>query len=413
MRPDQQVRQGQQGTQMRRYEDTHPWITFDHRLDFSAKLWMQIGEVQSKCEHIAGTPLQPAVQDDLYAIYLSKGAHATTQIEGNTLSEDEVRLIVNRELKLPPSQEYLAQEVDNVLSAFEIVLRDVADAKPLTITPERIYQINEAVLQGMDTQDHVTPGKIRTDSVTVGGGIYRGAPAEDCEFLVRKLCDWLAKQEQHAVDADLEHRFALRLVSAILAHLYLAWIHPFGDGNGRTARMVEFQLLNLAGVPAIAAHLLSDHYNRTRTKYLEVLREASTRRPYSVEPFIQYAVQGLVDGMRTQIDKIRTQHMFVTWHNFIYERFQHSTGDTARRRKLVALSLLPGKWTPSAEIRHLTPEIAEAYAGLTAKTVSRDLNALQNLGLITRTRTGVAPAIDQLRSFIPLRANRTEQRAAR
>ncbi|MGR6968997.1 DeoR family transcriptional regulator [Streptomyces cynarae] len=100
-------------------------------------------------------------------------------------------------------------------------------------------------------------------------------------------------------------------------------------------------------------------------------------------------------------------------NDFIHERFQHSTGGAARRRKLVALSLQPSKWTSSTEIRHLTPEIAKAYAGLTAKTVSRDLNALENLGLITRTRTGVAPAIELLRSFIPLRASRTEQRAAR
>jgi Fic family protein len=302
---------------------------------------MQIGEVQSKCEHIAGTPLQPAVQDELYAIFLSKGAHATTQIEGNTLSEDEVRQLVNKELSLPPSQKYLAQEVDNVLAAYDIVLQDVGNGRPLLVTPERICEINETVLRDLETQDHVTPGKFRTESVTVGGGIYRGAPAEDCEYLVDQLCDWLRRQEEQAAAEELECRFALRLVSAILAHLYLAWIHPFGDGNGRTARMVEFQLLNLAGVPPIAAHLLSDHYNRTRTKYFEVLRQASAREPYSIQPFLQYAVQGLVDGMRAQIDKIRNQHMFITWRNFIHERFRHSTGETARRRKLVALALPP------------------------------------------------------------------------
>ncbi|WP_328770417.1 DeoR family transcriptional regulator [Streptomyces sp. NBC_00286] len=105
--------------------------------------------------------------------------------------------------------------------------------------------------------------------------------------------------------------------------------------------------------------------------------------------------------------------MSITWRNFIHERFRHSTGETARRRKLVALALGPEDWTPAAEIRHLSPKIAEAYAGLTAKTISRDLNALEQLGLITRTRTGVQPALEQLRSFIPLRATRTEQRAAR
>ena len=45
------------------------------------------------------------------------------------------------------------------------------------------------------------------------------------------------------------------ILKATLAHLYIAWIHPFGDGNGRTARLVEFMLLSRAGVPSPSAHL--------------------------------------------------------------------------------------------------------------------------------------------------------------
>lgn len=54
------------------------------------------------------------------------------------------------------------------------------------------------------------------------------------------------------------------IFKAVVAHLYLAWIHPVGDGNGRTARLVEFQILLSSGVPSPAAHLLSNHYNQTR-----------------------------------------------------------------------------------------------------------------------------------------------------
>jgi Fic family protein len=41
------------------------------------------------------------------------------------------------------------------------------------------------------------------------------------------------------------------ILKAILAHLCLAWIHPFGDGNGRTARLVEFQILIFPGCPRL------------------------------------------------------------------------------------------------------------------------------------------------------------------
>ena len=56
---------------------------------------------------------------------------------------------------------------------------------------------------------------------------------------------------------------SIAILRAITAHLYLIWIHPFGDGNGRLARLVEFTILLKSGIPSIAAHLLSNHYNAT------------------------------------------------------------------------------------------------------------------------------------------------------
>lgn len=49
-----------------------------------------LGEAASKCEHIAGVPLRPSVAQELHRLYLAKGALATTAIEGNTLTENEV-----------------------------------------------------------------------------------------------------------------------------------------------------------------------------------------------------------------------------------------------------------------------------------------------------------------------------------
>jgi hypothetical protein len=65
------------------------------------------------------------------------------------------------------------------------------------------------------------------------------------------------------------------ILKAMVAHLYLAWTHPFGDGNGRTARLIEFHILLSAGVPSPAAHLFSNHYNQTRAEYYRQLDRAS------------------------------------------------------------------------------------------------------------------------------------------
>src|SRR5688500_17920990 len=98
-------------------EETHPWITFDLRLPGAPEFWMLLGEAQSKCAHIRGVPLQAGTASALERIYLAKGIQATTAIEGNTLTENQVQDQLAGQLQLPPSQAYLAREVGNISAA--------------------------------------------------------------------------------------------------------------------------------------------------------------------------------------------------------------------------------------------------------------------------------------------------------
>lgn len=391
---------------MRSYEESHPWINYELNLKtLDHKCWMLVGEAVSKLDHIAGVPLQPSVASELNQIYLSKGAHATTQIEGNTLSEKQVRQRVDHELNLPPSQEYLGQEIDNVITGYNLIVGDVVDRHPLSLTVDRIQEFNRIVLDGL-TQADATPGQIRTTSVLVGSH-YRGAPAEDCAYLLDRLCGWLEAIRKDTVDTQYEKPVAV--LSAILAHLYIAWIHPFEDGNGRTARLVEFQLLVRSGAPTVAAHVLADHYNKTRSAYYQELRRTSEVTPYSVNGFIAYALQGLVDGLRQQIEEIQSQQLGVTWVNFVHDAFRDRHTPACQRQRLLILSLPPGEWTTKASIRELTPQLALAYAGKQDKSVTRDVNALEAMDLLAKHKRGtvttVQPRIDRLRAFMPLVAN--------
>src|SRR6476646_6409988 len=103
----------------RRYQETHPWIDFRVDLTLAGpEFWMLLGEARSKIDHVAGSLLNPDVARKMHHVYLVKGILATTAIEGNTLSEGEVRRRVEGDLRLPPSREYLGREVDNILAVF-------------------------------------------------------------------------------------------------------------------------------------------------------------------------------------------------------------------------------------------------------------------------------------------------------
>jgi Fic family protein len=386
-------------TTERAYKESHPWISF--RVDlrpFPADLWLVLGEARSKVAHLTQALLKPEVAEEMNLLYLAKGAHATTAIEGNTLTEGEVIEILEGRDETPPSQEYLAQEVRNVVEACNRIKDHRVDGGSPEITPEMVKQFNREVLTALDSEPHITPGEYRKTSVVVGN--YRGAPAEDCEYLVEHLCEWLNGDDFAPPTPDW--KVPLALIKAVLAHLYLAWIHPFDDGNGRSARLMELQILLAAGMPMPATHLLSNHYNETRSEYYRQLQAAS-RSGGDVLPFIRYALRGFLDGIRMQLDRVWSQNYDDRWEQFIYESF----GDThtqARERQRRLVLELSKRWDPMPrrDLVALTPELAAAYTG-TQRTLSRDLNTLVAMGLIGRVRGGFVPRREQILAFQPLR----------
>ena len=387
-----------------KYDKTHPWIKFSLRLDPSdRRLWMQLGEAASKCEHLSGVPLRPEFAMELNQVFLAKGALATTAIEGNTLTEEQALEQVRGNLELPPSQDYLKQEMANILSVYNKEIKaQLKSGNKTRLRPDLIKSYNKMILHNLELEEDVNPGKFRTHSVVVGS-IYRGAPAEDCPYLLDKLCEWLNGDDFKPPEEDLKVPFAL--VRAIVAHVYLAWIHPFGDGNGRAARMVEFHTLFSSGIPLPAAHLLSDHYNRTRTRYYQELDRAS-KSGGDLMPFIRYAVQGFLDGIREQLNQVRVHQMVVAWENYIHERFKEKkTSPTQKRRRdlVLELSRHDQDWVPLAKIEMLTPGIAKAYATAGNRMLQRDLNALEKMDLITREYGKVKTRKHAIQAFLPAR----------
>jgi Fic family protein len=385
---------------MRDYERTHPWIDFRATdvNDIRPRHWMLVGEARSKCEHLAGAPLKPDVAKQLYQVTLVKGALATTAIEGNTLTEDQARGILDGSYKAPPSRQYQEQEVRNLLEALQGLQSRIVSDESIDLTSASICDFNEQILKETQLRPGVVPGKIRTESVVVGH--YRAAPAEDVEYLLDRLVEWL--NGPTFVNDDPEVQFALILAKAVYAHLYLAWIHPFGDGNGRTARLVEFAILAGCGhVPVPAAHLLSNHYNLTRDRYYLELDLAS-KPGHSTLGFLSYAIEGFIDGIREAIAMVRTQQIQVAWVNYVHERFTSlpNTNASARQRSLV-LAMPMGNAVPRDDLEGLTPKIAKLYAGAGPRVLSRDLNRLGKLGLVYGWKGTYRARSEVVQAFLP------------
>lgn len=391
----------------REYRETHPWISF--RLDLGKApwtLWNNVGEAHSKCRHLARTPLPPALARKMEQVYLAKGARASAAIEGNSLSEEQAVAAVEGKLEVPQSQEYLQQELENVIDALAGIEAEVHRDGRFKVTPEKLRELNMTVMGDLAVEDRVVPGEFRATGIAVGT-TYRGAPARDCEFLVQAMCDWLNEPDFMPDGKSHARDFSQAFLRAVVAHVYIAWIHPFGDGNGRTARLVEFGILTAAGVPSVAAHLLSNHYNATRTNYYRQLDRAS-KSGGDLIPFLDYAAEGFAGELQQQLNYVHELIVQATWINYVHTRFPAPTL-TARRQRDLVLALPHDEFIPRAKLSILSPELAEAYATKKAKTVTRDLNALGKLELIERGPQGVRARREVMMSFMPRVAPGAEQ----
>jgi len=376
----------------------YPWINYKIDLrNLPAKTWIQLGECKSKCVHLSNIPLRPAVRDEMHSIYLAKGAQATTAIEGNTLTEEEVKLRIEKKLELPPSKEYLGQEIDNILELCNEISGSLNQEPNFSISIEKICRFNEVILNKVPLPAHVNPGKFRQCAVSVG--TYLPPQYSDVPKLMERLCDWMNSSN---FDSTEEDTIIYSTIKAIVAHLYIEWIHPFGDGNGRVGRILEFAILLSSGVPSPAAHLLSNHYNITRSEYYRHLDLASKKN--DVTEFVSYAVQGFLDGLTEQLQYVFKQTHEISWESYIYEQFREENFAAKRGKRLRDLALELSRQSEPIQkdkLTALSQKIAEHYRNMSSKTLERDLLDLEKMGLMAKSEAGYRAQREKILAFLP------------
>ena len=375
-------------------------ISFRQNWDLNEKSVNFLGQCYAYVNAMLNIPIRPDHHQGMLLVSLNKGALATTAIEGNTLTAEDLDLIQNGR-DLEPGRKYQQKEVENILAAFNAILEElVREKSPEIITPGLIKRFNEMVGRDIGEAFNGNPGKIRRSNVIVGN-VYRPPSFDRAEEMLGQLCDWLLKEFHY----NREHNFDEAVIEAIITHVYIAWIHPFMDGNGRTARLMEFYLLLRAGIPSIASHILSNHYNETRTIYYRQLEYASETG--NLSRFIEYALEGFRDGLEQTIAFIHKEQTELTWNNYVHdviEKMNDKNSKTIQRLKQLAYHVPADKFYSIDEIGILNTRIAEEYRKLNPITLRRDLELLAGKKLLYAEKGKYRSNHELLRSFLPERS---------
>lgn len=190
-------------------------------------------------------------EKDSYAI----SAHASTSIEGNPIPLTDVRKILKN---TPAHIRDTEKEVLNYNKALEYLSTLVSKPKP--ITNAFICNIQATVIDSLLPKKHV--GTYRVDPVVVNNPqtrkiAYIPPNASDVRSLMGELIQYLEK-EFDTTDP---------LILAGIFHKQFVVIHPFMDGNGRTARLVTKYLLARMGLDTFQLFSFENYYNQNVTKY--------------------------------------------------------------------------------------------------------------------------------------------------
>ncbi len=193
-------------------------------------------------------------------------------IEGNSLTLKETYLVISEGLTIKgkPLKDHL--EAKNHTEALEYLSELIDKDKKHTISDQFIRSLHQLVVQDTDKE---WAGRYRNSGVMITGTDHRPPEALEVPRLIQELLEWVKteKKKLHVVEL------------AALFHHKLVYIHPFFDGNGRTARLAMNIFLLQAGYPLVIV-LKND-----RKKYYRVLALADKGQHEPLVRFIAQAVE--------------------------------------------------------------------------------------------------------------------------
>lgn len=299
--------------------------------------------------------LPEGYRKELISKVTAETVHASTAIEGNTLTGKQVEDVLSG--KKIHAQDQDIKEIINYNNALEYIGRLTKEERGLLITEKLIKEINILILKNI--RDDIA-GKYRIKQVTVGDYL----PPEHFKVpgFMHEFVEWLRSPEPPNLSS---------ILYTGIAHYELVAIHPFEDGNGRTARVLTTLILIKNGYDMTSFFALESYYNRDRKAYYQVLDSADKYR-VGGKPNITRWLEYYVGGMLIEADRAKS-----------------------RIEELLEKSKIPsGKvWVSGIQIKMLQVTAAKGSAktgdflpvsGLSPKGTYKALQKLVVLGLLNR-----------------------------
>ncbi|MCD6124121.1 Fic family protein [bacterium] len=255
---------------------------FKPNFSYTHNIVNNLVEITSARELILNAYLVPKWEISLRREALIRAAHASTAIEGNPLTLEEVSQLA-RGRKVVAARR-AKQEVLNYLNVLEHIEKYQENG---IVKEEHILNLHKDITKET-LENPEWEGKYRKIQVYVGNRItgeiiFIPPPPEEVPSLMKNFIKWLNSEE------------ALKLHPVLVAgisHYELVRIHPFVDGNGRTARVIATLILYIREFDIKRFFALDDYYDSDRRAYYSALKSVN-QKTLDLTQWLEYFTEGI------------------------------------------------------------------------------------------------------------------------
>lgn len=244
-----------------------------------------ISEIEQKRGFLAALKLPKKFLDLLASETQKKEAYYSSHIEGAVTSLEVALLHLNKPSRKDYGDESLQMIINN-RDALEYIRTQ--NSNPFS--HEMIYELHKILVRNTHKERPITVGAYRKGPIYVVDGqgqvVYEGPPASDVMSMMDPYIQWMnGAKEIHP------------LIKAALVHLYFVHVHPFDDGNGRSARALSNLFLMKQDYQFINFLAPSDYFDHHRGEYYRAIQNFEAHKSDATF-FILYYLKALAEQLK-------------------------------------------------------------------------------------------------------------------
>jgi len=290
------------------------------------------------------------------------------------LNEDEVGKIISEADRKKDITKKAEQEIKNLKEVYDFMKTIAPAQSAVDLTEQEIAKIHFMMTKNVNYPLN-EPGKYRNQKVQVGdkdhGGVYTPPKClPDIKKLMEEFIRWINNENLKRQDP---------LIRAALTHFHLGLIHPFGNGNGRTARAIEGILLRESNIKYVPT-MLSNYYYGKLDDYFRAFSLARKSKDHDVTAFIKFVLDGVIDSLNEIKDRIIYYLRSLVIRD--YSVFlKHNKVITQRQHDLIMIMLENYKSLTLNDLMN-NPPFNLLYRDVSERTARRDIKKLLKLELL-------------------------------